>query len=103
MADAGDAAQRVVLARCSRIAAIFAAHAIGRERHRARCDAEKRDEYAPDDTDQALVEVSISTITSTSSGATPSRSATICAATVRCPWPWGVDEMRTEMPPWGPT
>jgi len=85
------------------MAATFAAMRSAASATASAATPEKRDEYAPDETDQALVEVSISTITSTSDGETPSRSATIWAVTVRWPWPWGVDEMRTEMPPCGPT
>ena len=40
--------------------------------------------------------------TSTSPRRTPSTSATIWAATVRCPWPWGVVVKATDTPPCGP-
>ena len=57
----------------------------------------------PEATLQALVDVSSSVRTSTSSGRTPSASAATWAATVACPWPCGVVPIRTVMPPSGET
>jgi hypothetical protein len=57
----------------------------------------------PDETVHGEVDVSDSERTVTSCGSTPSRSATICAATVRCPCPWGVVVSRTVIPPSGET
>src|SRR5207244_720895 len=74
---------------------------VGRSRDGPRPHAGEARGVVPDATDQAFTAVSISDNTSTSSTAQPSRSATICAATVRWPWPCGVVERRTLIPPSG--
>ena len=55
----------------------------------------------PDASDHALVSVSTSVTTSMSSGARPSASAAICAATVACPCPAGVETVFTVTAPDG--
>ena len=50
---------------------------------------ENRDEYEPDETDQTDVWLSNSSTVATSSGVSPSSSATICATAVSWPWPCG--------------
>ena len=50
----------------------------------------KRLEYVPEEIDHTRVNVSISSTTVTSRGATPSSSATICETIVWWPCPWGV-------------
>src|SRR6185436_1196548 len=62
---------------------------------------ENRDEYAPLETVHGLEAVSTSVTTWMSCGVTPRTSAATCAATVACPWPCGVVDIRTVMPPLG--
>jgi hypothetical protein len=57
----------------------------------------------PDAIDQALVKVSMSVTTSISSGRSPSASATIWAATVAWPCPFGVLHRRKVTWPLGST
>ena len=58
MADARDAPQRDVLAEVLADRGDLGGDAVGGQRDGLGGDAEKREEYAPEETDQALVEVS---------------------------------------------